>query len=268
MKTQQLTKLLNWFDGKNSVLVALSGGVDSALVAYAAYTRLGKSAIAVTADYKTLAQEELEYAKKISSEIGIKHIVIEYNELDNESFVKNDNNRCFYCRSELSEHLLEIAKEFGSDMIVDGTNIDDLGDYRPGVLALRENGIRSPLAETEFSKKIVRETAKSVSLSVYDKPSNSCLASRIPWGQSVTAERLARIEIGEKIVKQLTGAKQVRVRDMNGIAKIEVGVDELPLLENSVVLQKIKNQLKLISFDDVSIDPDGYKPGKINVITN
>jgi len=267
MKTQ-LTKLLNWFDGKNSVLVALSGGVDSALVAYAAYTRLGKSAIAVTADYKTLAQEELEYAKKISSEIGIKHIVIEYNELDNESFVKNDNYRCFYCRSELSEHLLEIAKEFGSDMIVDGTNIDDLGDYRPGVLALRENGIRSPLAETEFSKKMVRETAKSVGLSVYDKPSNSCLASRIPWGQSVTAERLARIEIGEKIVKQLTGAKQVRVRDMDGTAKIEVGMDELHLLESDTLLQKIKDQLKLISFNDVSIDPEGYRPGKINVITN
>jgi len=268
MKTQQLTKLLNWFDDKNSILVALSGGVDSALVAYAAYTTLGKSAIAVTADYKTLAQEELEYAKKISSEIGIKHLVIEYNELDNESFVKNDSNRCFYCRSELSEHLLEIAKEFGSDMIVDGTNIDDLGDYRPGVLALRENGIRSPLAETEFSKKMVRETAKSIGLSVYDKPSNSCLASRIPWGQSVTAERLARIEIGEKIVKQLTGAKQVRVRDMDGIAKIEVGMDELSLLENNTVLQKIKDQLKLISFDDVSIDPEGYRSGKINVITN
>jgi len=268
MKTQQLTKLLNWFDNKNSVLVALSGGVDSALVAYSAYLKLGKSAIAVTADYKTLAQEELEYAKKISSEIGIKHVVIEYNELDNKSFVKNDNNRCFYCRSELSEHLLEIAKEFGSDMIVDGTNIDDLGDYRPGVLALRENGIRSPLAEAEFSKKMVRETAKRVGLSVYDKPSNSCLASRIPWGQSVTAERLARIEIGEKIVKQLTGAKQVRVRDMDGIARIEVGADELSLLENNVVFQKIKTQLKLISFENVSIDPEGYRPGKINVITN
>jgi len=152
MKTH-LTKLLNWFDDKKSVLVALSGGVDSALVAYSAYAKLGKSAIAVTADYKTLAQEELEYAKKISSEIGIKHIVIEYNELDNESFVKNDNNRCYYCRSELSEHLLEIAKEFGFDMIVDGTNIDDLGDYRPGVLALRENGIRSPLVEIDSRRK-------------------------------------------------------------------------------------------------------------------
>ncbi len=256
MKTEHLSKLLNWFEGKNGVLVALSGGVDSALVAYSAYAKLGKSAIAVTADYKTLAQEELEYAKKISSEIGIKHIVI------------NDNNRCFYCRSELSEHLLQVAKEFETDMIVDGTNIDDLGDYRPGVSALRQNGIRSPLAETRFSKKMVRETAKNVGLSVYDKPSNSCLASRIPWGQSVTAERLARIEMGEKIVKQLTGAKQVRVRDMDGTAKIEVGVDELSLLENNTVLQKIKNQLKLISFEDVSIDPEGYRPGKINVITS
>ena len=118
---------------------------------------------------------------------------------------------------------------------------------------MHENGIRSPLAETKFSKKMVREVAKNVGLSVYDKPSNSCLASRIPWGQSVTAERLARIEIGEKIVKQLTGAKQVRVRDMNGIAKIEVGVDELSLLENNTLLQKIKDQLKLISFDDVMI---------------
>jgi len=268
MKTEHISKLLNWFEGKNGVLVALSGGVDSALVAYTAYAKLGKSAIAVTADYKTLAQEELEYAKRISSEIGIKHIVIEYNELANESFVKNDNNRCFYCRSELSEHLLQVAKEFETDMIIDGTNIDDLGDYRPGVLALRQNGIRSPLAETKFSKKMVREVAKNVGLSVYDKPSNSCLASRIPWGQSVTAERLARIEIGEKIVKQLTGAKQVRVRDMNGIARIEVGADELSLLENNVVFQKIKNQLKLISFEDVSIDPEGYRPGKINVITN
>ena len=267
MKTQ-LTKLLNWFDDKNNVLVALSGGVDSALVAYSAYVKLGKSAIAVTADYKTLAQEELEYAKKISLEIGIKHIIIEYNELDNKNFVKNDSNRCFYCRSELSEHLLEIAKEFGSDIIADGTNTDDLGDYRPGILALRENGIRSPLAEAGFSKKMVREAAKSVGLSVYDKPSNSCLASRIPWGQSVTAEKLARIEIGEKIVKQLTGAKQVRVRDVNGIAKIEVGADELSLLEDNLLLQKIKNQLKLISFEDISIDPDGYMPGKINVITN
>ena len=131
----QLTKLLNWFDDKNTVLVALSGGVDSALVAYSAYVKLGKSAIAVIADYKTLAQEELEYAKKISSEIGIKHVVIEYSELDNENFVKNDDKRCFYCRSELSEHLLGIAKEFGSDIIVDGTNIDDLGDYRPGAVS-------------------------------------------------------------------------------------------------------------------------------------
>ena len=115
---------------------------------------------------------------------------------------------------------------------------------------------------------MVREVAKNVGLSIYDKPSNSCLASRIPWGQRVTAERLARIEIGEKIVKQLTGAKQVRVRDMDGMAKIEVGVDELSLLEDNLVLQKIKNQLKLVNFKDVSVDPEGYRPGKINVITN
>ena len=194
-----LEKLLKWFVDKEKVLISLSGGVDSALVAYAAEKVLGKNAIAVTADYKTLSSEELDSAKNIAQEIGITHKTITYNELDNDDFVKNDEKRCFYCRDELSKKLLELGELLEIQTIVDGTQNDDLGDYRPGIDALRQNGIRSPLLETKFTKDLVRKCAKSVGLSIFDKPSNSCLASRIPWGQRVTAEKLARIEMGEKI---------------------------------------------------------------------
>ena len=217
-----LDELINWFDPESKVMIALSGGVDSGLVAYAAFQKLKSNAIAVTADYKTLSKEELDTAKDVCKEIGISHIFLDYNELENEDFVKNDSDRCFHCRSELGTHLINLAKEHDVDVIVDGTNIDDLGDYRPGIEALKQHQIKSPLVETNFSKKEIRECAKSVGLSIYDKPSNSCLASRIPWGQRVTAEKLIRIEMGETIVKQMTHLKQVRVRDLDGHARIEV----------------------------------------------
>jgi len=260
-----LERLLNWFEDKGHVMVALSGGVDSALVAYAAQKKLGKNVLAVTADYKTLSSEELDSAKLIAREIGIAHKIIEYNELDNENFVKNDEKRCFYCRDELSNKLLELASSFEIDVIVDGTQTDDMGDYRPGIDALHGNGIRSPLLETQFTKTLVRKTAKFVGISIYDKPSNSCLASRIPWGQRVTAEKLARIELGEKIIKQKTGIQQVRVRDIDGTARIEVESNKIHLLNNEITCE-IFLKLKMIGFSDVKIDPDGYFSGKLNMI--
>jgi len=261
-----LNQLLKWFVDKNNVLVSLSGGVDSALVAYAAKKQLGKNAIAVTADYKTLSSEELDSAKLIAREIGITHHIIEYSELDNENFVRNDEKRCFYCRDELSLKLLEFSTSLSIEMIVDGTQSDDMGDYRPGIDALHGNGIRSPLLETHFTKELVRQTAKSVGLSIFDKPSNSCLASRIPWGQRVTAERLARIEMGEKIIKQKTGIQQIRVRDIDGIARIEVEPDKIHLLNDAVIKNEIFSKLQMIGFSKVQIDPDGYFSGKLNVI--
>ena len=261
-----LEKLLNWFEDKERVLVSLSGGVDSALVAYAAKTKLNKNAIAITADYKTLSVEELESAKNIAQEIGITHKIIEYSELDNENFVKNDEKRCFYCRDELSNKLLETAHSLEINLVVDGTQSDDMGDYRPGINALHGHGIRSPLLETQFTKELVRKTAKSVGLSIYDRPSNSCLASRIPWGQRVTAEKLTRIEIGEKIIKQETGIQQVRVRDIDGIARIEVERDMLQLLNDPDIKKEIFSKLVMIGFSKVEIDPDGYESGKLNII--
>jgi uncharacterized protein len=263
----KLDDLVNWFGDKNKVIIALSGGVDSALVAYAAFQKLGSSAIAVTADYKTLSKEELDTSKQICSEIGINQIFLDYSELENEEFTKNDSNRCFHCRLELGDHLIKVAKEHNVEMIVDGTNLDDLGDYRPGIEALKKNGIRSPLVETKFSKSQIRASAKMIGLSVFDKPSNSCLASRIPWGQRVTAEKLTRIEYGENIVKQLTNVKQVRVRDIDGSAKIEVEKDMLSKFDK-VILKQITEKLKMIGFTSVEVDPEGYKPGKINVIAD
>lgn len=263
----KIQDLIDWFSDKKGVIVALSGGVDSALVAYAAYKKLKNSALAVTADYKTLAKEELDSAKKICSEIGIKQIIISYNDLEKEDFVKNDKNRCFYCRSELAGELGKVAKAHKINLIVDGTNLDDLGDYRPGIKAMSDHGIHSPLVEVGFTKEQIRMAAKKAGLSFYDRPSNSCLASRIPWGQRVTAERLARIEMGEIIVKQITGAKQVRVRDLNGVAKIELATNEMYLLDQKAKL-KLDHKLHQIGFSSVIVDPDGYRPGKINVIAD
>ncbi len=194
-------------------------------------------------------------------------MILDYSELENEEFVKNDSNRCFHCRMELGDHLIKLAKNQDVKTIVDGTNLDDLGDYRPGIQALKENGIRSPLVETKFFKSDIRDIAKSVGLSLHDRPANSCLASRIPWGQRVTTERLTRIELGETLVKQLTNLKQVRVRDIQGCAKIEVDKEKISIFDENIINQ-LNKKLKIIGFTSVEIDKEGYKAGKINVIPN
>ncbi len=263
---EKLEQLYSWFDDKKGAIVALSGGVDSALVAKAAFVTLGNRALAVTADYKTLSSDELDSAKQVAREIGIRHQIITYSELDNPDFVKNDQNRCFHCRSELSQHLLAIANSQNIDTIVDGTNLDDLGDYRPGIAALQDGGIKSPLLDAAFTKHDVRSTAKDLGISIYDKPSNSCLASRVPWGQMITAENLTRIDLAEKFVKQMLDIEQIRVRSIGNTARIEVPVPDISLVQK--YQQQILSQFKLIGFSSLEIDPDGYSPGKLNVIAD
>jgi uncharacterized protein len=260
-------RLVEWFSKNgDSAVVALSGGVDSAVVALAAKKALGKNAIAITADYKTLADEELDTARQVAKEIGIEHRIIEYNELENPEFVKNDSMRCYHCRTELGQHLVEEARKAGMSLIVDGTNIDDLTDYRPGIRALRENGVRSPMVELGITKSEIREIAKGYGLSVYDKPSNACLASRISTGDQVTYEKLQRIESAEIIVKSIFGVRQVRVRDHAELARIEVGKDELQKMFDVDRLAVLDGKLKELGFKFVSVDAAGYKTGKLVMI--
>jgi pyridinium-3,5-biscarboxylic acid mononucleotide sulfurtransferase len=262
-------RLVEWF-AKNGgrAIVALSGGVDSAVVALAAKQALGNNAIAITADYKTLAEEELAAARQVAREIGIAHRVIEYDELENPKFVKNDVMRCYHCRTELGQHLAEEAKKAGITLIVDGTNVDDLADYRPGIRALRENGVRSPMVELGITKSEIRGIAKSFELSVYDKPSNACLASRIPTGSEVTYEKLQRIETAEIVVKMIFGVRQVRVRDHGELARVEVGRDELKKMFDVDKLALLDCKLKGLGFKFVSVDAAGYRTHKLVMIDN
>lgn len=265
--SENLNKLIDWFSNNTkSAIVALSGGVDSAVVALAAKKALSIAALSITANYKTLSAEELATAKSIANEIGIAHIIIDYNELENPEFVKNDELRCYHCRNELGQRLVLEAHKNGINLIVDGTNVDDLNDYRPGIMALRKNGIRSPFIELGLDKSQIRAIALEYGLSVYNKPSNACLASRIPRGIAVTHDKLRRIEKSEIIVKRLAAVEQVRVRDHGDIARIEVAPMELTRLFDVDKLAKIDVELRNLGFKYVTVDIRGYRSGNLVVI--
>jgi pyridinium-3,5-biscarboxylic acid mononucleotide sulfurtransferase len=253
--------LIDWFKLKNcKVLVALSGGVDSAVVALAAKNALGKqNVLAITANYQTLSGEELSTAVEVGKELGIRHRIIKYNELENQDFVKNDSSRCFHCRNELADNLITLAGQEGFKLIVDGSNKDDLNDYRPGMVALHQRGIKSPLIETGFNKNDIRNLAKANKLSIYDKPSNACLASRISKNIQITPEKLKRIENCEAIIKRVFEVKQVRVRDHGDLARIEVEKEEIKKLFDIEKLNEIELPFRVNGFKYVTIDIAGYK---------
>ena len=274
-KQSRYPLLINWFKSRNcKVIVALSGGVDSALVTLAARQALGKeNVLAITANYQTLANEELETAKKVAKEIDVIHHLLEYNELDNPNFTKNDSLRCFHCRNELAINLLKVAKEKNISLIVDGTNLDDVDDDRPGMIALHSMGIKSPLLDIGLGKKEVRHFAKINNLSVHDKPSNSCLASRVPHGTEINSVKLRRIERCEMIIKKLSGVRQVRVRDHDTIARIEIERSEISKLCNLDKIDKIVFEIRELGFKHVTLDLEGYgkkeigKPNENEIIT-
>jgi pyridinium-3,5-biscarboxylic acid mononucleotide sulfurtransferase len=263
-------KLKDWFikNTKGNIFIAFSGGVDSAIVAFAAKKAIGKKAIAITANYKTLASSELEDAKRVANEIGIDHVIIEYNELENVNFVKNDIQRCYYCRKSLGEHIKRYVERYQITDIIDGTHIDDMKDYRPGLKALREHKIKSPLLEKRIGKKEIREMAKKYGISVANKPPNSCLASRIPYGNHITPDKLKKIEMSEEKVKELFNVSHVRVRDHGDIARIEIGINEMENMFDIKKLYQLDIELKSIGFIYVSLDISGYKSGKLTVIND
>ncbi len=254
-------ELISWFRDKKSVIVALSGGVDSSVVAKAASVALGEKAIAATAKSATLAASEFEIAKKVAREIGITHEIFAENEFEDPRFAENSPERCYHCRKGLTAGLKEVARKYRAKYIVDGANADDVLQHRPGLRAMKENGVRSPLIELGIGKEEVRRIAKHFNLSVHSKPSMACLASRIPYGQRITTEKLRKVEEAEGFIRKL-GFKQVRVRHHGSIARIEVAKKDIPrALE---FREKISKKLKEIGFTYAALDLEGYRSGSMD----
>jgi uncharacterized protein len=263
VKLEQLRSFIRE-TGKDGVVIAFSGGVDSSTLAAVSHEVLGEKAVAVIAQSPTYGSEELTDAKRIVREIGIKLCVIETDELSNEDFSRNPENRCYYCKKELLEKLLDFAHEIGFKTVFEGTNFSDLKDHRPGFKAVKEaKNVYSPWMVNKFTKDEIRLVAKTMGLSVHDKPALACLASRIPFNERITSEKLARIDRAEQAVKAITGVKQVRVRDHNGLARIEVGKAERVLFCNIDVLDRVAESLKKLGFNYVAVDLEGYQSGSM-----
>ena len=248
---------------RGRVLVAFSGGIDSGLVARIAYDALADDALAVLADAESLARRELEEAVSEASEIGIPLRTVRVSELANEQYVANPTNRCYFCRKELGAALKPIAAELGYRTIADGVNLSDLGDHRPGIQAMNEEGFWHPLVEFGFAKEDVRTLARELGLSFHGKPSNACLSSRISYGEVITVDKLHRVEAAEEAIRAL-GFPVVRVRAHEGIARIEVPKEDLPRIVEPAVAAKIARAVREAGFVYVTIDLLGYRSGSMN----
>ncbi|MFV9511581.1 ATP-dependent sacrificial sulfur transferase LarE [Tepidibacillus sp. LV47] len=257
-KEQQLIHQLKQM---KRVLIALSGGVDSTYLAKMAYIALGENAIAVTIENEFIPKREVEEAYVLAKKIGIPHKQVYLDALSNENISANPADRCFFCKTHLFTHLMQIAKNLNIETIIDGSNLDDMQDYRPGLKALYTLGIRSPLKEIGFSKKEIRERSKAHDLPTWDKPSFSCLASRIPYNERITREKLQQIDHAEQFLFEL-GLKQFRVRHHGVVARIEVLPEDFPrILAN---YQTIVEKLKALGFQYVTLDLEGYRTGSLN----
>ncbi len=246
-----------------SVLVAFSGGVDSAFLLTVARDVLGDRAWAVTAVSPIFPASEVREASELAEGMGVTPIVIQSKEMSLSSFTRNPPDRCYHCKRELFRLCLEKAAELGLACVADGSNSDDLGDYRPGRRAIRELGVRSPLLEAGLSKDEVRRLSRELGLPTWDKQSFACLASRFPYGIEITADRLGRVEQCEEFLKR-EGFRAFRVRFHNETARIEVGGDEIPRLLDPVLRRTLVSHFKEAGFTYVSLDLEGYRTGSMN----
>jgi uncharacterized protein len=261
-KYERLVTVLRDMD---SVLVAFSGGVDSTLLARAARDALGTRALLVTADSETYPSAELAEARRLGELLGMRHLVVETRELDNPDYARNGASRCFFCKEELFARLAPIAEREGLRTLVYGANLDDLGDHRPGMQSARQRGVRAPLIEAELGKAEIRELSKALGLPTWDKPSFACLSSRFQYGESITAEKLRRIDAAEAFVRGL-GFRQFRVRHHGTLARLEIPFEDIPRLWEDTRHDRIVARFRELGYIYVAVDLAGFQSGSANLL--
>ena len=259
-KYQQLQTIFREMD---RTLIAYSGGVDSALIAKVAQDILGDRVLAITAISPSLLPEELVEAEEQAETMGIAHEIVETQEMENPNYTSNPINRCYFCKSELHDTLKPLALERGYPYVVDGVNADDLRDYRPGIQAAKERGVRSPLAEVGFSKLEVRELSKQLGLAWWDKPAQPCLSSRFPYGEEITLTKLQRVGRAEIYLRKL-GYRNLRVRSEGETARIELPPEKIQEFVVNTKLSEVVKAFQNYGFSYVTLDLEGYRSGKLN----
>jgi len=263
--TSKFEKLKNKLAGLENALIAYSGGVDSTLLLKVAADVLGKKLTAVTAHSEVTPPHDYEEAVKFAESLGVNYIVIKTDELQDANFVSNPPDRCYHCKSMLFKRLSEIAREKKIKWLLDGSNFDDITDYRPGSRAAKEFGVISPLKEAGLTKDEIRALSKEMSLPTWDKAASPCLASRVPYGQVITPEKLSRIGQSEEYLRTF-GIKELRVRDHGDVARIEFPVDKMFLFLDETTRDKIIDKLKSFGYKYVALDLQGFRSGSLNEV--
>ncbi|MCG0277059.1 MAG: ATP-dependent sacrificial sulfur transferase LarE [Thermanaeromonas sp.] len=259
---EKLERLKEILAGLETVVVAYSGGVDSTFLLRVA-REAAEKVLAVTAISPTYPQSELDQAQRLAQSLGVEHLVVESHEMDNPNFCANPADRCYYCKSELFSRLQAIAAERGFKAVVDGSNAEDAGDFRPGMRAAREYGVRSPLLEAGLTKEEIRKLSRYYNLPTWDKPAMACLSSRIPYGEPITLEKIKQVAEGEAFLRSL-GLREVRLRHHGPIARLEVSPAAFPLLITAGTRERIITTLKSLGFTYVTLDLEGFRSGSMN----